>query len=373
MATTWARFVASSRILDVVVIALTLMIAALAFRQGEPFEPSPVSLGVVLLCCLAIGWRRRYPELVLGIAVLALVVAAQPAPLMLAAGTVTEVYGSRPRTWVVLAVASVPAVLEIAESTRLLGTALIWSGLVALPATVGLYLNSRQQAVQAAAARAEQLAEEARQEERTRIAREMHDVVAHQVSLIALHAGALELTLEGQDAAASARAIGRTARQALEELRNVVSLLRTGEDAAAERAPQASVDQLGALLEEWRAAGAHVTLTDRTPAAFLDACPPPVGRTAYRVVREALTNVSKHAPGSSAEVELAEVDGSLSVVVRNSAGTAAPSSRAASGSGTGLYGLRERVELLGGTFEAGPDGHGGFRVSALLPAYGREL
>lgn len=371
MATTWARFVASSRILDAIVIALTLTITASAIVQGTPFEPSAVSLGVVALCCLTIGWRQRYPELVLAIAVLALVLASQPAPIMLAAGTVGEIYGSRPRTWVVLAAASVPTIVEIAQSARPLATALIWSGLVAFPATAGLYLNSRQLAVQAAAARAEQLATMARQEERTRIAREMHDVVAHQVSLIAVQAGALEVAVEGQDAASSARMIRESARQALEELRGVVGLLRTGDDAAAERSPQASLDTLDDLVEGWRSAGADVRLKDRTPAGFLDACPPRVGRTAYQIVREALTNVSKHAPGSTTEVELADVDGALSVVVRNSAATRV-SSRAGSGSGSGLYGLRERVDLLGGTFAAGPDGQGGYRVSALLPRDGGD-
>ena len=96
------------------------------------------------------------------------------------------------------------------------------------------------------------------------------------------------------------------------------------------------------------------------------------GRTAYRIVREALTNASKHAPGSIIEVELDDVDGSLEVVVHSSPATRV-SSRASTGAGTGLFGLRERVELLGGSFAAGPDGQGGFRVWAMLPPGTGEL
>ncbi|WP_122817462.1 sensor histidine kinase [Nocardioides pantholopis] len=378
MATRWARFVASSRILDVGVVLLTLAIALNAIDGSGPFEPTALNLGIVALSCITIGWRQRYPELVLATALLAVLVTAQPAPIVLAAGSLAAKFGSGPRTWIPIALASVPMLLGLGiDDYGPVGLTLIWGCLIALPTTVGLYLNSRQLAIDAANARAEELAaaqqtlaEAARLDERTRIAREMHDIVAHQVSLIALHAGALELATEGTPAEASARMIRETARQALEELRTVVGVLRTDPNAAdAERAPQASIDSLGDLVTEWRDAGADVTLLDRTPAGFLADVPPQVGRAAHRVVQEALTNVSKHAPGSRSEIVLADRDGCLSVTVHNTAGTRV-SSRAATGSGTGLYGLRERVELLGGSFEAGPDGEGGYRVSALLPGRG---
>lgn len=378
MATRWARFVTSSRFLDVVAIVITLGIAVIAILRADPFKPGVLTLGLVALSCLAIVERHRFPELALGISVAALLVLEQPAPVMLTAGNLAAAYGNRARTWVALAIASAPVLLGIGiEGYQPAGLALIWGSLVMLPATVGLYVNSRHRAVDAANARAEELAaaqevlaRAARRDERTRIAREMHDVVAHQVSLIALQAGALEVTAEGTPEADSARMIRETARQALEELRNVVGVLRTDETAA-ERAPQPSVDALGSLVAQWRDAGMDVTLLDRTPPHLRESVPAQVGLAAYRAVEEALTNASKHAAGSRVEVAVAERDGCLSLVVHNTAPTRV-SSRAATGSGTGLHGLRERVEQVRGSLEAGPDGDGGYRVSVLLPLSGGE-
>lgn len=377
MATRWAGFVASGRVPDVLVIALTVGIAVTSTLRSRLFEPTAFSLGVVVLACLAIWWRRRFPEVAVAIGVAALLVAAEPAPVMLAAGNLAALHGNRPRTWLTIAVVSVPVLLGVGiEGYEPAGLAFIWGSVILLPVTVGLYLHSRQLAVDAANERADELAaaqellaQAARHDERTRIAREMHDVVAHQVSLIALQAGALEVTVEGTPAADSARMIGETARQALEELRNVVGVLRTDENAAAERAPQPSVGALGSLVSQWRDAGMDVTLVDSTPSHLLAVVPAQIGLTAYRVVEEALTNASKHAAGAPVEVAISELDGCLSVVIHNAAPTRI-SSRAATGSGSGLYGLRERVELVHGFFEAGPDGDGGYRVSALLPMGG---
>ncbi|MBS4753259.1 sensor histidine kinase [Nocardioides sp. zg-ZUI104] len=370
MASGWARPLASGWTLDVVVVAVTLAIAASEMVQGRPHEPTPLRLGVSLLCCVAIFWRRRQPELVLGIAVLGLVLAQQPGPIILAVGTVAEVHGASRRTWIVLALVSVPTLVELATRIGPLATVLAWGALVAFPTAVGITVaGNRATAASLAEERARRAADVARRDERTRIAREMHDVVAHQVSLIALQAGALEVSADNPQTVESAQMIRRTARQALEELRTVVGLLRTTESAHEERAPRTTLAEVRALVDEWREAGMDVTLQDRTPPGFLDACPPRVARTSYRVVREALTNVSKHAAGATATVELSEDEGRLCLVVRNGVSTRT-SSRAATGAGVGLYGMRERVALLGGTFHAGSEPDGGYCVRALLPMIG---
>ncbi|MBO0730871.1 MAG: sensor histidine kinase, partial [Acidimicrobiaceae bacterium] len=239
-----------------------------------------------------------------------------------------------------------------------------WAVIVCLPAAVGLYLHTRQVAIDEAVALAAAMAKAARQDERTRIAREMHDVLAHKISLIALHAGALELTAEGTQTSQTAAIVGQTARQALEELRSVIGVLRT--EQGDQRTPQPSITDLDRVIDEWREAGTHVTLQDMTPAGYLDTVPTQVGRAAYRIVQESLTNASKHAPGSTIEIVMQALDGSLDLAVHNRA-AARVSSRATTGSGTGLIGLRERVDLLGGCFEAGPDERGGYRVHARLP------
>ncbi|GIJ43318.1 two-component sensor histidine kinase [Virgisporangium aliadipatigenens] len=238
--------------------------------------------------------------------------------------------------------------------------------LVALPSAVGLWMAARRQVLAAARERAAQLEREhsartdqARAEERARIAREMHDVVAHRVSLMVLHAGALEVNTSDPATAEAAALIRTTGREALADLRSVLGVLRPAEVGAA---PQPTLADLDALLDESRAAGVTVVRRD---CGAPRAVSPSVERTTYRIVREALTNVHKHAGRAAADVELRYGDDALEVSVRNG-----PSDGGAAllpGSGMGLAGLRERVELLGGEFFAGPQVDGGFKVRALLP------
>ena len=238
--------------------------------------------------------------------------------------------------------------------------------LVALPAAVGLWVAARRDVLDAARERAAQLereqsarSDQARAEERARIAREMHDVVAHRVSLMVLHAGALEVNAPDARTAEGAALIRTTGREALADLRAVLGVLRPAEAASA--APPPTIADLDALLDESRAAG--LTVLRRDSGAPRD-LPKAVERTTYRIVREALTNVHKHAGAAAADVELTYGDDALEVSVRNGPGGGAP---LLPGSGMGLIGLRERVELLGGTFTAGPQVDGGFRVRARLP------
>lgn len=222
--------------------------------------------------------------------------------------------------------------------------------------------NEREQAARVAQAKAA---------ERTRIAREMHDVLAHRISLVAMHASALNYRSDLSDAErhTAAETIERNAREALTELREVLGVLRdpaaVGGEELRPEAPQPTLHDLESLVAEARTLGTSVTLADGWLADHAGEVPERVGRTAYRIVQEALTNARKHAPGEAVAVELRGTDGHL--VVRVSQPVPTSSAAAAPGSGLGLVGLRERVALVGGTLDAGPDDSGRWVVSARLP------
>jgi signal transduction histidine kinase len=203
--------------------------------------------------------------------------------------------------------------------------------------------------------------------ERTRIAREMHDVLAHRISLVALHAGGLEVNPSAGpvEVERSAALIRTTARQALEDLRGVLGVLREDDTGAgAALAPQPTLDDVPRLLEASRAAGVTVHLAGTIPSTVPDV----VGRTAYRVVQEGLTNVHKHARGAAATVAVTGSQGThLQIEVRNAPPVGTELNPLVPGAGMGLVGLRERVELAGGRLTCGPDPAGGFFVHASLP------
>jgi signal transduction histidine kinase len=239
---------------------------------------------------------------------------------------------------------------------------------------LGLYLRARRQLIASLRDRAEHaeatqrlLAEQARQAERARIATEMHDVLAHRVSLMVLQAGALEMRpdLPTEEVRETAGLIRSTARQALTELRDVVGVLR---DSEPELAPQPTLRDISTLVSEYRQAGLNVDLDMRVPDP--DTAPGPLGRDTYRIVREALTNVSKHARGTAAKVSVTGRPGEgLHVMVRNKlplAGLPGTERTALPGAGLGLVGLAERVTLAGGTLSHGPDADGDFVLTAAL-------
>ncbi|MGW0434312.1 sensor histidine kinase [Micromonospora sp. NPDC003197] len=208
--------------------------------------------------------------------------------------------------------------------------------------------------------------EEARHLERERLAREMHDVLAHRISLLAVHAGALEFR---RDASAEERhaagVIRQSAYDALEDLREVIGMLRAERDTSVVERPQPTLSDLPALVEQARQAGASVTLDNR--AAELSNVPTGLGRHVYRIVQEGLTNARKHAPGAQVRVTV-EASGAkgLLVEVRNRLPVGGTVTEIP-GTGTGLIGLRERVDLVGGRLEHTRTPDGEFRLRAWLP------
>jgi len=235
---------------------------------------------------------------------------------------------------------------------------------------VALYFNARHEMLQALRDRAERaererhlLAEQARAEERARLAGEMHDVVTHRVSLMVLQAGALGITATDEATRQAAGELRAAGVQALDELRDLVGILRT--EPEDDQAPATS--GLAELVAESTAVGTPAELVEQGDPALAS---PVVGRTAYRIVREALTNVRKHAPGAQVVVRVSYDESQVRVSVRNTVAAAPPDrSLAATGSGVGLASLRQRIELVHGTLRAAGTPDGGFCLEATMPSY----
>ncbi|MFD5681846.1 MULTISPECIES: sensor histidine kinase [Streptomyces] len=245
--------------------------------------------------------------------------------------------------------------------------------LVLLALSWGLGVRSRRQLVlslreraRRAEAEAELRAEQAQRLAREAIAREMHDVLAHRLTLLSVHAGALEFRPDAPTAeiARAAGVIRDSSHEALQDLREIIGVLRgPGETSEGER-PQPTLTTLDALIEESRQAGMKVTLDQRVVAP--EEAPAATGRTVYRIAQECLTNARKHAPGAEVTVTVTGGPGDgLTIEVANPAPNE-PFERVP-GSGQGLIGLTERATLAGGSLEHGPTPDGGFLVRARLP------
>lgn len=237
----------------------------------------------------------------------------------------------------------------------------------------GLFVRVRRDLVVQLHERADRLEEEgrlradqARAAERERIAREMHDVLAHRISLLSLHAGALEYRPDAPPAEieATAGVVRESAAAALEELRDVIGVLREGTESET-RGPQPTLADLPALIEESRAAGMKVEEELELPAE--EEVSLTVGRTAYRVVQEGLTNSRKHAPGTRIRVAVSADEDKLSVEVRNRIPLRPAAEPPLPGAGSGLIGLGERVELAGGELRHGLVSEGEFALAVTLP------
>ncbi|MFH8519072.1 sensor histidine kinase [Streptomyces gelaticus] len=288
------------------------------------------------------------------------------------------VYSTRPRVaWALTGVLTLLATRLWALSFAVTASGLV---LTAVPALLGMYVGARRGLIAALTERAERaeherflVAEQARAEERVRLAGEMHDVVTHRIGLMVLQAGALRVQAPDAHVRQEAEALRAAGCQALEELRDLVGVLRSPQ--SAEGVVEAGTAEgvrkpdlgLAVLVAESRAVGVEVEFEEVGDASVLA---PVVARTVYRVVQEALTNARKHAPGGSVRVDVRyEVD-RVRLAVRNTPPTKpVDGDLAGSGDRHGLSGLRQRVVLVGGTFAWGPLPEGGFVVESALPLY----
>jgi signal transduction histidine kinase len=349
-------------------VHLAVILAALSLVEVAVIDREPRGFVLAVLMALPLAWRRIAPLLV------ALVISGSLAAFVRVAGEGND-YVFIVVT-IVLSMYSVGAFLPIRVSVAgLLATAAVVAiGVQASEvSSTGDYLFivflfgapwvagriARRQ--YAATAAAERRAADAVADERARVARELHDVVAHSVGLIVVQAGAAEQVIDRDPAAAreALATIRTTGKAALVDLRHMLGLLRSDGDHQGSE-PQPDLDALDALVERVRGAGLPVQVEvqgERRPVG------PGVGLAAYRVVQEALTNALKHARGSHATVRLRYEPDLLEVTVTDDGG----SPNGTAGAGQGLIGMRQRVLVHDGALDAGPIPGGGFRVHARLP------
>ena len=369
----WARH--GPRVRDVVfiVVAALSALAETLVRRDEGALVWALVLVVGLAGAAALWWRRPRPVAVTAIGVV--VFAVSWVPVTLAVGLFSLAIRRRDRVLVLMTLVTAAAftVVPAAHSSSS-WVGFFVSGLIeaALLTAAGSYIGARRDLLNALRDRAAQAeeqqelrAEQAMLAERARIAREMHDVLAHKVSLIAMHAGALEVNAMAGPAQVreTAGLIRTTAREAMEDLRDVLGVLRAGSDGdGSDLAPPPRGTDIERLVEASRTAGVRTDLTME-----VGELPDAVARTVHRVVQEALTNVHKHARDAATSVRITG-DGAGGVTVEVVNRRPVGSATLLPGSGTGLLGLRERIALVGGTLESGPTSDGGWRVVARLPA-----
>ncbi|GAA3787549.1 histidine kinase [Sphaerisporangium flaviroseum] len=371
---------------DATCIVLSLAFGGLLLRFGDASEgtsavPWPVDAALGTLSCLSLLWRRRWP---LGLALVLTPVGAVSA-MTTAAMTVavfTVAVHRRALIAVIMAVANVATVsifylMQHDPKFPIWVDLVIRGGILTAAVGWGMFARAQRELVASLRERAARLeaeqhlrVDQARLTERTRIAREMHDVLAHRLSLVSLHAGALEVRTDArqEEVATAAGVIRANAHEALQELRAVIGVLREGASRAPERPerPQPGLPDVPELVEIARAAGTQVRYA--CPAGAAAGLPPAIGRTVYRLVQEGLTNARKHAPGAAVEVLVDGAPGEgLRVRVTNPLPLMSPRTELP-GAGMGLIGLSERVTLAGGRLDHGPEPDGlGFRLEAWLP------
>jgi signal transduction histidine kinase len=314
--------------------------------------------------------RRRRPLWLLAAATLDGLVGGEVSAAMPFAAYAVARYGPPGRhRWVALGLSGAVALApwQFVSFNEGLNNVLVVGFLLVLPAVLGAWVRTRAELVAALVDRAERAegeqqlrAREAVLAERARITREMHDVVGHRVSLMVLQAGAMDMAADDPERVRQlAGQLQDAGRRSLEELRQLIGLLQ---DDDAPLAPQPTLADLDELVEDSRRAGVEVTLTRLGEPREVH---PTAGRTAYRVVQEALTNAGKHAPGGAVTITLDVRAAELVVTVLNRRATR-PAAALPSG-GLGLLGLRERVRTVGGAFRAEPRLDGGFGVEAVMP------
>ncbi|MEV1016956.1 histidine kinase [Micromonospora sp. NPDC049751] len=383
---------------DWVVDSLAFLISLLwvLFATVDSLSPTPeaavplphdwmvgVDALIGLVCCGLLWVRRRWPlGLALATLPLSMFSMAAAIPLVIVYFTVVV----HRRTAVAVAVTGVGLLTNLVFSWARPDPAMpywltvSWGAVITLAVLAwGMFVRARRQLIVSLRERAERAEAEqqlrvaqARHLERTRIAREMHDVLAHRISLLSLHAGALEFRPDApaDEVARAAGVIRGSAHAALQDLREVIGVLRAegdGDgDGDAPEPPQPTLADLPALIDESRTAGVRVNVSDGVarPAEV----PAALGRAAYRIVQEGLTNARKHAAGAVVTVDVTGGPGSgLTVAIANRWPVGTPVGGTLPGAGTGLVGISERVALAGGRLAYGRDDTGDFRLAAWLP------
>jgi signal transduction histidine kinase len=369
-------------VIDLGLIALVLVtgvISALVTFARDPSQSVPISTGVVLMQAVSLYWRRAHPVAVLSIVICAMLIGqlvglrGSPGLALLAAVYSVSVYAVvQPR--LVVASLGVLAVLGGLGGSLVLRSdawgAVLAVGAIALVAWVmGDYTRNRRSYLVELQARAhllEQQGEENRrlaaEEERLRIARELHDVVSHNVSVMAIQAGAARLA-GGDSVAQALGSIEVTARDTLAELNRLLGVLRRSDAGDPSRSPQPGVAQLDALLASARETGLEAEIrTTGEPRAL----PAALDLSVYRIVQEAVTNALKHSGAGRLEVRIDYSSKSLTLTVTDD-GRGAPADYLTASTGHGLVGMRERVKIFGGRLETGSSAFGGFMLRVQLP------
>ncbi|MBO3746167.1 sensor histidine kinase [Streptosporangiaceae bacterium NEAU-GS5] len=365
-----------------------LIVAAFFLVAGElevllwwtPAEQGPMSVAVPFMAALAVAlaWRRVAGLLVAAcqaaIVVAWTLVAAPQGSLMPWFMTIVAAYSVAAYGPVLVAAAGLAAVwgswiLFVAVTTNDVADYAFILGFITAACVAGLAVRARQTRAAGAEERAlaaDERAKTAVAEERARIARELHDVVSHSVSVMVVQAGAAEMVLSSdpERAREPLLRVQEVGREALAELKRLLGLLREADDELA-LAPAPSLAHLETLLAQVRQSGMPVSLDVEGPMRQL---PPGVDLSAYRIIQEALTNALKHAGPARARVGIVYGEDSISIaVVDDGPAGASPRPEGAAGAGHGLIGVRERVAVHGGQLAAGPRPEGGYAVRATLP------
>jgi signal transduction histidine kinase len=361
--------------------------AVFGFRDGGVGKPlsGPLAAEVLVVAglTLPLAWRRRRPLGALAVVAVALgsqAVFLSPSapfavglvPLLLLTFDAGRQAGWRAGAGLCISAAAIAVTSAAVPAMQTPGEILFSAAVIGGVWLAGWYAGGRQRRADQMTSYAallvreqDRLAQEALAGERARIARELHDIVAHSVSVMGVQAGAARLSMDTEPDRARQvlLSIEETAREAVGELRRLLGVLRA-DNQPPELAPQPGLADLPGLLAQSQEAGVAVTLTIEGAPVSL---PAGVDLAAYRIVQEALTNVRKHAAPCAASLRIAYGDSRITLEVRDT-GTQARHPDAGKNGGHGLVGMRERAVVYGGTLEAGPDTAGGFLVSAILPA-----
>lgn len=363
-----------------VAVVLTVITATGSFGSSDLFGPNllgpdarypPPWLGLPMGVALGLlaWWRRRLTVVFLLAALVTNAFVSAQLAVMFTLYSLAERTTSRVKVTVAVIIAVVAVGVPIWSYAGLDGAVPLTVVICIAPALFGLYVGTRRDLIARIRERAERAEREqqrriaqARSEERTQIARDMHDVVTHRVALMVMQATALE-TSDGQGAVAAGTQIGATGREALAELRSLVGILRNDDDVPMR--PRPDLRDLNALIDESRQLGIPVTLEVVNESGLR----PPllVEHTIYRVVQEALTNVHKHAGGARTRIRVEHAPDELLLSITNGRGTQPAERAELLGGGHGLLGLTERIRLVGGELTADHTPDGGFQILASVP------